>query len=175
MNIISYYSNILIFVPLLMIFPLVSSSTSCSIFVSLNCSCFQSNVDLNTSLPIKTYSHLYCQGTSLTERTFQSPFGVDFKHQNHFRTVSIEFSIENRVEIRSNQFDSLAMLFSETNVNVPIDINLRFNGFTHITFAQESLTSTIFQRKHQTKRLWLNLIPIRSNLTQVKIFFLFSE
>ena len=152
---------------LILIIPLVYSSTSCSIFPSLNCSCFQSNVDLNSTLPIKTYSHLYCQGKSLTEKTFQSPFGSDFKHQNRFRTVSIEFSTENRIDIQSNQFDSLAMLFSETDITAQIDIYLRFNGFTHITFAKNSLTSTIFQSKHQNRRVWLHLIPVRSNLTQV--------
>jgi hypothetical protein len=148
--------------------PLVFSSTSCSIFPSLNCSCFQSNIDLNTSSSIKTYSHLYCQGNSLTEKTFRSPFGKDFKHQNHFRTVSIEFTHENRIEIQSNHFDPLAMLFSETDFDVPIDIHLRFVGFDHIAFQEHSLTSTIFQRKHQNRRLWIHLIPARSNLTQVR-------
>ncbi len=116
---------------------------------------------------MKTYSHLYCQGNSLTKKTFQSPFGSDFKHQTHFHTVSIEFNNENRIEIQSNQFDSLAMLFSETNIDAQIDIYLRFNGFNHITFHKHSLTSTIFQRKHQNKRLWLHLIPARINLTEV--------
>lgn len=152
----------------LFIFPLVSSSTSCSIFPLLNCSCFQSNIDLNSSLSRKTYSHLYCQGNSLTEKTFQSPFGSDFKYQNHFQTVSIEFSNEENFEIQSNQFDSLAMLFSQTDINTQIDIYLRFNGFNHITFHKYALTSTIFQQKHQNKRLWLHLIPARINLTEVK-------
>jgi hypothetical protein len=156
----------------LIILPLVSSSTSCSIFPSLNCSCFQSNVDLNSSLSTKTYSHLYCQGNSLTKKTFQSPFGSDFKHQNHFRTISIEISDENLIEIQSNQFDSLAMLFSKTSIDAEIDIYLRFNGFKHITFHEHSLTSTIFQRKHQNKHLWIYLIPTRSNLTEVKKIFL---
>jgi hypothetical protein len=161
-----FYSNILF-----IILPLVYSSTSCSIFPSLDCSCFQSNIDLNSTLPIKTYSHLYCHGNSLTEKTFQSPFGSDFKHQNHFRTVSIEFFIENRTEIQSNQFDSLAMLFSDTNIDAQIDIFLRFNGFNHITFHKHSLTSAIFQRKHHNKRLFLHLIPVRSNLTQVNLCY----
>jgi len=161
--------NLIIFIPFLIIFPLVYSSTSCSIFPSLNCSCFQSNIDLNSSLSRKTYSHLYCQGSSLNEKTFHSPFGSDFKHQNHFRTVSIEFSNKNNIEIQSNQFDSLAMLFSETPIDAQIDIYLRFNGFTHITFHKHSLTSSIFQRKHQNKRLWIHLIPSRSNLTEVII------
>jgi hypothetical protein len=167
MNLIDSNSNLLIFLAILILLPLVSSSTSCSIFPSLNCSCFQSNVDLNSSSSIKTYSHLYCHGNSLTKKTFQSPFGFDFKHQTHFRTVSIELNNENRIEIQSNQFDSLAMLFSETNIDAQIDIYLRFNGFNHITFHKHSLTSTIFQRKHQNKRLWLHLIPARSNLTEV--------
>jgi hypothetical protein len=121
---------------------------------------------------MKTYSHLYCQGNSLNEKTFQSPFGSDFKYQNHFRTVSIEFTNENHLEIQSNQFDTLAMLFSETNFDVPIDIYLRFIGFDHIAFQNRSLTSTIFQQKHQNRRLWIHLIPARSNLTQVRqIYF----
>ncbi len=167
MNLIEYNSNLLIFLSIFLIFPLISPSTCCSIFASLNCSCFQSNVDLNSSSSMKTYSHLYCQGNSLTKKTFQSPFGSDFKHQTHFRTVSIELNNENRIEIQSNQFDSLAMLFSETNIDAQIDIYLRFNGFNHITFHKHSLTSTIFQRKHQNKRLWLHLIPARINLTEV--------
>ncbi len=153
-------------------FPLVSSSTLCSIFPSLNCSCFQSNIDLNTSSSIKTYSHLYCQGKFLTDKTFQSLFGLDFKYQNHFRTISIEFINENRFEIQSNQFDTLAMLFSETDFDVPIDIYLRFIGFDHITFQERSLTSNMFQRKHQNRRLWIHLIPARSNLTQVREKFI---
>ncbi|CAF2441927.1 unnamed protein product [Rotaria sp. Silwood2] len=168
MNIILFYSNILVLLSILIIFPLVYSSTSCSIFPLLNCSCFQSNVDLNSILLIKTYSHLYCQGNSLTEKTFQSPFGVDFKDQNHFRTVSIEIFTEDRLEIQSNQFDSLSMLFSETNDNDKIDIFLRFNGFKHITFHNHSLTSTIFQQRPQNKRLWINLIPMINNLTQIE-------
>jgi len=173
MNFVEFYSNLLILIPILIISPLVYSSTSCSIFPSLNCSCFQSDGDLNSSLSKKTYSHLYCQGNVLTEKTFQSPFGSDFKYQNHFRTVSMEFSNENHIEIRSNQFDPLAMLFSETNIDSKIDIYLRFHGFNHITFHKHSLTSTIFQRKHQNKHLWIHLIPARSNLTQVKIYFYF--
>ncbi|CAF1091279.1 unnamed protein product [Rotaria sp. Silwood1] len=168
MNRILLYSNILILLSILIIFPLVNSSTSCSIFPLLNCSCFQSNIDLNPTSIIKTYSHLYCQGNSLTEKTFQSPFGYDFKYQNHFRTVSIEFFIENHIEIQSNQFDSLSMLFSETDNNDQIDIFLRFNGFKHITFHNHSLTSRIFQKRPQNKRLWIHLIPMRSNLTQIE-------
>jgi hypothetical protein len=110
-------------------FSLVSSSTSCSIFPSLNCSCFQSNIDLNKSSLIKTYSHLYCQGKSLTDRTFQSPFGSDFNYQNHFRTVSIEFINENQFEIQSNQFDTLAMLFSETYFDL-LDLNISHSKST---------------------------------------------
>jgi len=166
--------NLIILILFLIIFPLVYCSTSCSIFPSLNCSCFQSNIDLNSSLSRKTYSHLYCHGSLLNEKTFYSPFGSDFKYQNHFRTVSIEFSNENNIEIQSNQFDSLAMLFSETNIDAEIDIYLRFNRFRHITFHKHSLTSSIFQRKHQNKRLWIHLIPVRSNLTEVIYLFLFS-
>ncbi len=167
MNIILFYSNTLILIPIFLIFPLVYSSTTCSIFPSLNCSCFQSNIDLNSTLPIKIYSHLYCQGNSLNEKTFRSPFGVDFKHQNHFRTVTMEFFNKNSIEIQSNHFDPLAMLSSETNHDSQIDIFLRFNGFNHITFEERSLTSAMFQKKHQNTRLWINLIPARNNLTQV--------
>lgn len=170
MNMIRFYFNALLFSIILLIFPLICSSTSCSIFPLMNCSCFQSNIDLNSSSPIKTYSHLYCQGNSLSRKTFQSPFGFDFKYQNHFRTVSIEFFIEEHVEIQSNQFDSLAMLFSETSINDHIDLTVRFIGFKNITFHSYSLTSKIFRQKPENKRLWLYLIPMRSNLTQVIVF-----
>jgi hypothetical protein len=123
---------------------------------------------------IKIYSHLYCQGKFLTKKTFQYPFGSDFKYQNHFRTISIEFINDNQIEIQSNQFDTLAMLFSETNFDIPIDIYLRFIGFNHIAFQERSLTSNIFQRKHQNRRLWIHLIPTRSNLTQVSDKFIFD-
>ncbi|UJR23995.1 hypothetical protein I4U23_026961 [Adineta vaga] len=155
------------------IVPLVSSSTNCSIFLSLNCSCFQSNIDLNYSLPIRTYSHLVCQGNSLNEKTFQAPFGSDFSLQNSFRTVSLEFTNENHLEIYSNQFDSLAILFSQTNSDVEIEIFLRFNGFSQITFHEYSLTSRIFQEKHENKRLWIHLIPGRKNLTDLENQFYF--
>ncbi|CAF1460230.1 unnamed protein product [Rotaria magnacalcarata] len=169
MNILLLCSNILILFPLFIHFPFAYSSTSCSIFLSLNCSCFQSNFDLNSTLLIKTYSHLYCQGNFLTEKTFQAPFGSDFNHQNHFRTISIEFFIENQIEIQSNQFDSLALLFSKTDHKYQINIFLRFNGFSHIIFHKYSLTSTIFQQRPQNKRLWLHFIPMRSNLTQIEL------
>ena len=143
----------------------VCFGNSCSIFPSLNCSCFQSNLD-STS----TYSHLYCQGNLLTDKTFQSPYGSDFRRENYFRTISIEIRHENHLEIRSNHFDSLAMLFSGTNLHVPIDVSLRFIGFETITFHEKSLTSSIFQRKHQTKRLHIYLIPKQKNLTEVNSF-----
>ena len=171
MNVIQLNSNLLILIPILINLSLVSTSTSCSIFPSLNCSCFQSNIDLNTSSSRKIYSHLYCQGNSLTEKTFQSPFGSDFKYQNNFRTISLEFTNDDLIEIHSNQFDPLAMLFSETNFNAQIEIYLRFIGFRHIVFDKQSLTSTIFQRKHQNKRLWIHLIPARNNFTEVKSSF----
>ena len=97
---------------------MVNSSTSCSIFLSLNCSCFQSNADLNVSLPMKIYSHLFCHGYSLDNKTFEYPFGYDFSVQNYFHTISMTFFLKNRVEIQSNQFDSLAILFSQTNSNI---------------------------------------------------------
>jgi len=152
---------------LLLISRLINRSTSCSIFPSLNCSCFQSNFDLSLPLPIKSYSHLYCQGNSLNKRTFQSPFGLDFKYQNRFRTISIEFFVKNSIEIETNQFDSLSMLFSQTDNNAQIEISIRFSGFTHIKFHNQSLTSNIFQRKHQNKRLSLHFLPTTSNSIQV--------
>jgi hypothetical protein len=155
----------------IIIFSLVNCSTYCSIYLSLNCSCFQSNFDLNLSLPIKTYSHLYCHGNILNKNTFQSPFGFDFKNQNRFRTISIEFFLKNDIEIYSNQFNSLSLLFSQTNNDAQIEISIRFNGFNHITFHQQSLTSNIFQQKHQNKRLSLHFIPKTLNYTQVKDFF----
>ena len=148
-------------------FSLISSCQCCSIYPSLNCSCFQSNSDINTSSTIQIYSHLYCQGDSLTEKTFQSPFGSDFSHQHQFRTVSIEFSNMSEIKIHSNQFDSLSMLFSQINSEFPIDLSLRFNEFDHISFSSNSLTSKIFPENHPNPRLSLHLIPRRKNLTQV--------
>jgi hypothetical protein len=153
------------------IYPLVNSSTSCSIFPSLNCSCFQSNLDLNSSLPIKTYSHLHCHGKSLNKKTFQSPFGSDFIHQNRFRTISIEFFLENHVEIQPNQFDPLSILFIQTNTDALIEIFIRFNGFNHITLNKQSFTSNMFQRKHQNKHLSLHFIPSTLNYIQVNQSF----
>lgn len=147
---------------LLISFSLIWSCQCCSIFPSLNCSCFQSNST------IEIYSHLYCQGHSLTRDTFQSPFGSDYLHQNQFRTVSIEFSNNSELEIHSNQFDSLSMLFSKTHSQYPIELSLRFTEFDHISFASNSLTSKIFQENHPDRRLSLHLIPRRKNLTQVK-------
>ncbi|CAF1268149.1 unnamed protein product [Rotaria sp. Silwood1] len=155
--------NILNIIVLLII---INSVTSCSIFLSLNCSCFESNIDLNISLPIKIYSHLYCHGNSLTKDTFQSPFGFDFQNQNHFRTISIEFFLKNQVEIYSYQFDSLSKLFSQTNNDAKIELSIRFNHFTHITFKKYSLTSKIFNEKHHKKHLWLHFIPTTSNYIQ---------
>ncbi|CAF0840890.1 unnamed protein product [Adineta ricciae] len=154
-------SNSIIFniIVLFLLCSSVKSSTSCSIFPSLNCSCFQSNLDLTSTLPIKTYSHLYCQGTSLDQNTFQSPFGLDFKHQNRFRTVSIQFFLKQKVEIITNQFDALAMLFSLTESSAQIEVTLHFNGFQRIKFHPQAITSNIFQRKHQNTRLKLHFIP----------------
>jgi hypothetical protein len=162
-------SVLLHLIALLFVFRLVNCSTSCSIFVSLNCSCYQSNFDLNSSLSRKTYSHLYCQGNSLNKKTFQSPFGLDFKSQNRFRTISIEFFIKKSIEIQSNHLNSLSILFSETNNDAQIEISIRFNGFSHITFNKQSLTSKIFNHKHLNKHLWLHFLPSAiNNSTQVK-------
>lgn len=152
---------------LIAIYPLVHSSTSCSIFLSLNCSCFQSNFDLDLSLKIKSYSHLYCQGDSINKRTFQPPFGSDFKNQNRFRTISIEFVLKDQVVIYSNQFDSLSLLFLQTNNDANIELSIRFIGFTHIIFNKYSITSNMFQTKHYKKRLSLHFVPTISNYSQV--------
>ena len=160
-----------LYVILNIIIRLVNSSASCSIFPSLNCSCFQSNIDLNSPLPIKTYSHLYCQGNSLNKKTFQSPYGSDFVNQNRFQTISIEFFLKNHVEIQTNQFDSLSMLFSQTDNHALIEISIRFNGFNHITLHRQSITSNIFQKKHQNKHLWLRFIPAPLNFIQVNSIF----
>ncbi|UJR24785.1 hypothetical protein I4U23_006160 [Adineta vaga] len=159
MNINSFESIILNIILLILLYPLVKSSTTCSIFPSLNCSCFQSNYDLTSTLPIKIYSHLYCKGNILTKNTFQSPFGSDYKHQNRFRTISIEFLHEKQIEIHTNQFDSLAMLFSLTEKTAQIELSLRFNNFTYIKFNKQAITSNIFQKKHQNIRLWLYFQP----------------
>ena len=151
---------------------MIKSSTTCSIFPSLNCSCFQSDSDLRVPLPIKTYSHLHCKGNSLNKKTFQSPYGSDFKYQNRFQTISIEFFLKNQIEILTNQFDSLSMLFSQTEIDAQIEISIRLNGFTHIKLNKQSLTSNIFQRKHQNKRLSLHFLPTTSNSIQVNSYFL---
>jgi hypothetical protein len=144
----------------------------------LNCSCYQSNSDLNLSLPIKSYSHLYCEGNILNKKTFQSPFGFDFKTQNRFRTISIEFFLKNNVEIQSNHFDSLSLLFSQTNIDEQIEISIRFNNFNHIIFNKQSFTSNIFQDKHQNKHLSLHFIPKilsgEDNSTDLDNYFNFS-
>jgi hypothetical protein len=142
----------------------------CSIYPLLNCSCYQSDNDLYSSSSIKTYSHLYCQGKLLSKKTFQSPFGLDFQHQNRFRTISIEFLVENEVEISRNQFDSLALLFSRTNDHEQIEISIRLNGFSHIRLNEKSVTSNIFRQNHQNRHLTLHLIPKLSKYIQVKKF-----
>ncbi|CAF1209821.1 unnamed protein product [Rotaria sordida] len=168
MNINLFNSIILNLIILKIIYPLVNSTTSCSVFLSLNCSCFQSNIDLNLSLPTTIYSHLYCQGYSLNKNTFQSPFGYHYYYQNRFRTISLEFFLKNKVEIHSNQFDSLSTLFSQTDNDAEIELSIRFNGFTHITFNKYSLTSKTFHQKHYRKNLRLHFIPITPNYIQME-------
>ena len=174
MNINIIDSIILNIITLMIIIRLANCSTSCSIFPSLNCSCFQSDSDLILSLPIKTYSHLHCHGSSFNKKTFQPPYGFDFQIQNRFRTVSIEFSPKKQVEIPTNQFNPLSMLFTETDDNAQIEISIRFNGFSQIKFNKQSFTSNMFHRKHQNKHLWLRLIPTISNYNQVNYFLRFS-
>ncbi|KAG0421875.1 hypothetical protein DMUE_6259, partial [Dictyocoela muelleri] len=115
---------------------LVNCSTSCSIFVSLNCSCFQSESDLHSSLPNPTYSHLYCQANLARKSRFTFILGSDLQYQNRFRTVSIELFAEDQLEIQSNQFDNLSLLFSRTNVDAQIEISIRFTGFTQLIFSE---------------------------------------
>jgi hypothetical protein len=103
----------------------------------------------------------------LNKKTFQSPFGFDFKNQNRFRTISIEFSHQNQIEIHSNQFDSLALLFSQTPFDAKIEISIRFSHFNKIIFNEKSFTSNIFQKKHQQKHLSLHFLPKTINLIQV--------
>lgn len=163
--------NINIIYSIIIINLLINNSRCCSIFLSLNCSCYQSNIDLESLLPIKTYSHLYCQGNSLNKKTFQSPFGLDFSNQNRFRTISIEFDFKKSVEIHSNQFNSLSLLFSQTNKDAKIEISIRFINFTKILLNKQSLTSKIFQEKHQNRHLSLHFIPQIINYIQVKKHF----
>lgn len=138
-----------------------TSSTSCLISSSLNCSCFHSNSDLSLSLSLsKTiYSHLYCQANSLNEKTFANAFQQEFFDQNYFETISLEFSLTNQIEIHRNQFQSLANLTSKTNRNSPIEITIRFVGFTELSFGSHSLTSTMFNGKHANRSLSLYFIP----------------
>ena len=114
-------SIILNMIILTIVYPLSTSSTPCSIFLTLNCSCFQSNIDLNQAQSVTMYSHLYCQGHSLNNETFQLPFGSNFNYQNRFRTVSIEFFLENQVIIQSNQFDILSKLVLLTSTNLKVN------------------------------------------------------
>ena len=158
-----FHSNFFILITILTTFEFVSSSTSCSIFPSFNCSCFQSNSNLSR----KIYSHLYCQGKSLNAKTFQPPFGSDFKSQNHFHTLSIDFFLENDVEIHSNQFDSLSILFSKTNPNVQIHVFVRFHGFTRIQIDEYSFNEKTFEQRPENKHLWLYFLPMRINRSQV--------
>lgn len=151
----------------------MTNATPCSIFLSLNCSCFQSNFDLNLFLPIKSYSHLYCKGNYLTRETFQSPVGLNFLNQTRFRTISIEFFLKNQVEIHSNQFDSLSNLFYDTNSDAEIELSIRFHGFSNIIFNKYSFTSKIFQEKHYKKRLCLHFIPMNSYDFEVNNFVFF--
>lgn len=146
---------------------LINCSTICSIYSSLNCSCYQSEYDLYHQLPMKTYSHLFCQGNSLTKKTFQPPFGSDFFIHNRFRTIALEFFLDHHIEIHRNQFDSLALLFSQTDSNAQIEISIRLNGFTRIQFHEQSMNSNLFQKKHHKKQFSLHLTPRLLNHLQV--------
>ena len=153
----------------LLICSLIECSRICSIYRSLNCSCYQSDNDLLNNSPIKIYSHLYCQGKSLNEKTFQSPFGSDFYQQNRFRTISLEFFLnDEQVEIDRNQFNSLALLTSQSESNVQIEISIRLNGFRQIIFKEESINSQMFHHKHHKKHFSLHLTPTTLHHIQVK-------
>lgn len=156
----------------LLICSLIDCSRICSIYRSLNCSCFQSDNDLLNNSPIKTYSHLHCQGISLNKKTFQSPFGSDFYKQNRFRTISLEFFLnDEEVEIGRNQFNSLSLLTSQTEATVQIEISIRLNGFRRILFKEESINSHMFHHKHQRKHFSLHLTPKALHHIQVKSIF----
>ena len=153
---------------IIIVYFLIDGSLCCSIFSGLNCSCFQSISDSNVSISDKIiYSYLYCQGKQLNETTLEYSSQFDHQSEKRFRTVSIEFLIEDDIEIRSNYFDPLGELFVERDVNDPIEISLRFNGFHRIQFHNQSITSVMFGKKHQKKYLSMYLIPSRQNLTEV--------
>ena len=140
---------------------LVLTCQGCLIFPLLNCSCYQSNSSMGI------YSHLYCRGNSLVEKSVQPVFGSDVEQLNQFRTISMDFSNGNEMKIHPNQFDSLSMLFSQTDSSIPIEISLRFTEFNRIQFSTNSITSKIFHEKHHQRRLSIYLIPNRKNFTQV--------
>ena len=148
-------------------FPSLHCSTSCSIFVSLNCSCFQSNTPDIELLSNPTYSHLYCQGETLSKEPLQWALASDRSKYNRFRTISIELAIEDHLHVSPNQFDSLAFLFAATDPGSQIEISLRFTRFTRLTFERESLTSRMFPTDHRNKRLWLTFVPLTRILLEV--------
>lgn len=148
-------------------FPSLHCSTSCSIFVSLNCSCFQSNTPDTELLVSLTYSHLYCQGETLSKEPLQWALGVDRSEYNRFRTISIELTIEDHLEVSTNQFDGLAFLFSATELDIQVEISLRFTRFTRLTFEKESLTSRMFHTDHRNRRLSLTFVPLTRILLEV--------
>lgn len=146
---------------IVVLFSLILTCQGCVVFPSMNCSCYQSNVSM------EFYSHLYCRVNSLMEKSLQLTNQSNVEQLNRFRTISLEFSDEDHMEIHSNQFDGLAMLFSQTDSSIPIDISLRFTEFNRIQFSTNSLTSKIFPPNHLQRRLAIYLIPKRKNFTQV--------
>ena len=157
---------------LMFIFILIHRSIGCSIFSSLNCSCFQSADDLNDSTRNKTlYSHLYCQGEHLNATSFEYSSNFDRDYSKTFRTISIEFSIDDQIEILSNQFDPLGKLVVDRNPVDSIEIFLRFRQFHRIKFHSHSITSNIFGEKHSRKFLSLDFIPTRDDRKQVLCYF----
>ena len=140
---------------LVCLFALLGSAGSCSIFSSLNCSCFHSDVDPSASF----YSHLFCQGRFSSRRPFDFPLAEDLSLHNRFRTVTLEFALEGHVEVLSDQFSNLSWLFVSTPRETPVEISLRFNGFTRLTLHRSSLTTNISQSTH----FQFSFLPSRSN------------
>jgi hypothetical protein len=156
---------------IVLLVPWVSMSDFCSVFSSLTCFCFQSDMDFIRSLssPVKTYSHLHCHPASLDLTTFRHLLNFDRQRFNQFRTISLEFVANGQLTIKSNQFDLLAKLFAETSDDAQIEIRLRFTGFTQITVEKRAFTSTMFHRRHQNTRFFLYLIPATVSETKVSV------
>ncbi|CAF0799981.1 unnamed protein product, partial [Didymodactylos carnosus] len=107
-----------------------------------------------------TYSHLHCKESSLPPIL---RFGPDINKYNRFRTISLVFTSDYLI-VPSNYFQNLSKLFINTYVERIIDIKLRFTNFKRLTFKEYSLAD-LYDKKHLTKNLWLDIIPQRTNMT----------